>query len=485
LKKIVLGALALCGACSLRSLDHLESGSAVGGSAAGGETGGSLGSASGSANGGALANGGVAGTAAGGVSEAGRDPGMADAGAAGMPPELPDCEDGQVTVDETDRDCGGRTCGPCEAEMKCVTGSDCQSAICTNQICQPPTCTDLALNGTETDLNCGGGCPACINGQHCAVSSDCASESCQESVCVTPSCSDDVLQDGCPLLADNTPYAFSPSHALTKCVDDDNQSVADGNGMVLYDCKLEIHRTFWTMAQPDGYFALRNALSGKCLHVRGASKVDGATVEQRSCSLVPEQLWKPTRVSSSLMQLTAKHSGLVLDVAGDRVANDSLGIVQGLAGNSADKLWHAQKRAAAAFIALSPYDDQTIRLRHSDSAVTVTDDDAASAHWKVIPGLADVTGVSFQSRDEPGRYLRHAGFRMWADKNDGSTVFKRDATFRYASPFIGTTSLSRGLESFNYSGRFLLRTGDNTVTLSQSDTTDAYKNGATWWIGAR
>lgn len=479
MNRAALVGLALCGACSLRSLDYLDVGAAVGNGAAGGGLGGSVPSTAGSANGG------VSGNAGAGVSQAGSEPGPAEAGAGGMPPELPDCGDGQTTVDETDRDCGGRTCAPCEDEKKCVTGSDCQSAICTNQICQPPTCADLALNGTETDHNCGGGCPGCQNGQHCAVNADCASKSCQESVCVTPSCSEDVLQDGCPLLADNTPYAFSPSHSPKKCIDDENQSVAEGTAMVLYDCESALHRTFWTMAQPDGYFALRNALSGKCLHVREGSLVDGAVVEQRSCSLVPEQLWKPSRVDSTLMQLTAKHSGLVLDVAGDRVSADLQGIVQSLAGTTSDKRWHAQKRSSAAYLALSPYGDPTIRLRHGDSSVTVTNDDAASAHWKVMPGLADITAVSFQSRDEPGRYLRHAGFRVWADKNDGSTVFKKDATFRYSSPFIDSGVLSHGLESFNYPGRFMLRTSDNRVTLPQAATTDEYKSGATWWIGAR
>lgn len=479
MKRAALLGLALCGACSLRSLDYLEAGSVGGSDAAGGETGGKPASMGGSTSTG------VAGVSAGGVNDGGGEPSMGEAGAGGMSPEVPDCNDGQATVDETDSDCGGRTCAPCESDKKCVTGTDCQSAICTNQICQPPTCTDLAVNGSETDLNCGGTCPACIDGKHCSKSSDCASKSCQDNVCVTPSCSDEVLQDGCPLLADNTPYAFSPSHAPTKCVDDDKQSVAEGTGMLLYDCKAELHRTFWTMAQPDGYFALRNALSGKCLHVRDASKADGATVEQRSCSLVPEQLWKPSRVDASLMQLTAKHSGLVLDVAGDSVPNDFQGIVQGSPGKSPDKLWHAEKRSAAAFLALSPFDDQTIRIRHDGSTVTVTNDDGSNAHWKVVPGLADITGISLQSRGEPGRYLRHAGFRVWADKNDGSTVFQKDATFRYTNPFVGTQALSRSFQSLNYSSRYWLRTTDNTVTLPPAETTDAYKNGATWWIAAR
>lgn len=40
------------------------------------------------------------------------------------------------------------------------------------------TCTDDKTNGTETDLNCGGECPACDDGQACLAHADCKSGSC-------------------------------------------------------------------------------------------------------------------------------------------------------------------------------------------------------------------------------------------------------------------------------------------------------------------
>jgi hypothetical protein len=92
--------------------------------------------------------------------------------------------------------------------------------------------------------------------------------------------------------------------------------------------------------------------------------------------------------------------------------------------------------------------------------------------------------VSFESRDEPGRFLRHAGFRVWADKNDGTTLFKRDASFRYVVPFNGSSALARGLESQNYSGRYLRHTG-STISLVADDNSPEFEGEATWWLGAR
>jgi hypothetical protein len=43
----------------------------------------------------------------------------------------------------------------------------------------PAGCTDQTKNGTETDVDCGGGvCPACVAGLKCVTATDCASEIC-------------------------------------------------------------------------------------------------------------------------------------------------------------------------------------------------------------------------------------------------------------------------------------------------------------------
>ncbi|RYZ06390.1 MAG: hypothetical protein EOO73_15530 [Myxococcales bacterium] len=470
----------LLGGCSLHSLDYLEAG---GGGLAGVSGGGS---SAGAAASGASAS--VGGASSGSSNEGGEPssggssgPGGGSGGEVASPP---DCTDSLTTSDETDVDCGGRTCAPCTADQACVTGTDCESAICTNQVCQAPSCYDLALNGDESDKNCGGSCPKCAAGMHCDADEDCATGKCQDGMCVSATCVEGVLASGCPLLVDNTPYSFSPSHAPSKCLDDSALSVENGTPMLIWGCRQELQQTFWAVDHLDGFFALRSAISGKCLQVRGSSEVDGAFIEQFTCDFTPSQLWKPVRVDDALMRLSSQLTGFYLDVAGNNVASDGQEVTQSEAGDSADTRWRVTKRTAASYVTFSPYANKAVRIRHDDSTAEVTTADDEDSHWKVVPGLYDASLVSFQARDDPGRYLRHAAWRLWADNNDGSTQFMRDATFRFRNPLVGSNLLSKSFESINYPGYFWVREG-STAALRQQQDSAAFKESATWWLVER
>ena len=341
----------------------------------------------------------------------------------------------------------------------------------------------MALNGSETDLNCGGSCPPCAQGGHCTLSNDCSTKNCSAGVCESGTCIEGVLREGCPLLVDNTPYSLSPGKALTNCVDDDQDSVADGNALRLHACKSELRQTFWAVERAGGYFAFRSALSGKCLHVRGASKAGGAVIEQSTCSFASDQLWKPSLIDSSVMALTSRSSGLSLNVANDKAGQDGQGLIQGQSDDSADTEWRVTRRSAASYVTFSPYGELGIRIAHKAEIATLAADDRTNAQWVVVPGLAEAAMVSFQSRNDPGRYLRHASFRLWSDTNDGTDAFKRDATFRYSQPFVGANLLDIALESSNFPGRYWTRDGAN-ISLSTVDTTD-FKNNATWRLNGR
>ena len=46
------------------------------------------------------------------------------------------------------------------------------------------TCADAIKNGTETDVDCGGGlCPGCAAGKACLAASDCLSAVCTKGLC--------------------------------------------------------------------------------------------------------------------------------------------------------------------------------------------------------------------------------------------------------------------------------------------------------------
>jgi non-reducing end alpha-L-arabinofuranosidase len=92
--------------------------------------------------------------------------------------------------------------------------------------------------------------------------------------------------------------------------------------------------------------------------------------------------------------------------------------------------------------------------------------------------------VSFQSRDDPGRYLRHGNSQIWSDTSDGSDQFKLDATFELAAPLVGSDATTKSLRSFNSTTQRMLRSEASVVLGTFIDST-AYKEAATWWLAAR
>ncbi|MFC1648786.1 hypothetical protein ACFL1B_04985, partial [Nanoarchaeota archaeon] len=78
----------------------------------------------------------------------------------------PTCLNTQLDSDETDVDCGG-ACPACIDGMACEGDADCQSFNCLNNVCAAPTCWDGKHNGDESDVDCGGSCYACINQGQC------------------------------------------------------------------------------------------------------------------------------------------------------------------------------------------------------------------------------------------------------------------------------------------------------------------------------
>ncbi len=108
----------------------------------------------------------------------------------------PTCSDMLENGSETDVDCGGGTCPDCGPGQGCLVANDCTTGICTGNLCQSPSCTDTIENGSETDVDCGGGtCPDCNPGQGCFVGNDCTSGVCTAGFCQSPSCSD-LVQNG-------------------------------------------------------------------------------------------------------------------------------------------------------------------------------------------------------------------------------------------------------------------------------------------------
>ncbi len=99
-----------------------------------------------------------------------------DAGAnsSDAPPPRPNCDDQFENGDETDVDCGG-SCPACPVDASCNGHPDCESGSCRAGNCQPATCGDGTMNGDEAGVDCGGQCES--SGRSCSVDTvpcDCA-----------------------------------------------------------------------------------------------------------------------------------------------------------------------------------------------------------------------------------------------------------------------------------------------------------------------
>ena len=105
------------------------------------------------------------------------------------------CSDNERNGNETDVDCGG-SCSGCANGLNCASNADCQSAYCDGGTCaESPdeTCVDNTQNQDETDVDCGGNvCTPCDIGDSCLVHSDCSSGNCDNEICAdAPGCVDD------------------------------------------------------------------------------------------------------------------------------------------------------------------------------------------------------------------------------------------------------------------------------------------------------
>jgi hypothetical protein len=90
------------------------------------------------------------------------------------------------------------------------------------------------------------------------------------------------------------------------------------------------------------------------------------------------------------------------------------------------------------------------------------------ATFEVVPGLADPTCRSFRAQD--GRYLRHLSWRLRLSQDEGTGLFRADATF---CPRAGSTPGSVSLSSANYPDAFLRHRG-NELWVDWPDGTAAF-----------
>lgn len=108
------------------------------------------------------------------------------------------CIDGALNGSESDYDCGGSQCQRCSPGQTCEGASDCRSSVCLGGKCQGATHNDGVKNGDETGKDCGcAECPLkCQDGDGCKSPNDCLSGVCYGGFCLKPTCLDGTRNGG-------------------------------------------------------------------------------------------------------------------------------------------------------------------------------------------------------------------------------------------------------------------------------------------------
>ncbi|MGI5239782.1 sigma-70 family RNA polymerase sigma factor [Dactylosporangium sp. CA-139066] len=110
--------------------------------------------------------------------------------------------------------------------------------------------------------------------------------------------------------------------------------------------------------------------------------------------------------------------------------------------------------------------------------VLVTADAAPArqrATFEAVPGLANADCYSLRAAD--GRYLRHASWRLRLSRDEGTQLFRGDATFCPLGPGNGDVLL----ESSNYRGYFIHCEGDQ-LWVQQADGTAQFRADSTFRV---
>ncbi|MEU7488674.1 AbfB domain-containing protein [Streptomyces sp. NPDC042319] len=130
-------------------------------------------------------------------------------------------------------------------------------------------------------------------------------------------------------------------------------------------------------------------------------------------------------------------------------------------------------------------------VRHKDGAVFTEVVGSGSdgllkndATWKIVPGLANSTCYSFESRNYPGEYLRHREYRVYKEAGSGD-LYRADATF---CPVRGANGGVR-LSAYNFPDQYL-RHYDSELRLATPggthawDTPTLFTEDTTWTVEA-
>ncbi|QYR19243.1 glycoside hydrolase family 43 protein [Paenibacillus sp. sptzw28] len=127
---------------------------------------------------------------------------------------------------------------------------------------------------------------------------------------------------------------------------------------------------------------------------------------------------------------------------------------------------------------LESYNFQNYFVRHYDFQARIDQNVSPidDSRFRIVPGLASSSGISFESVNFPGYYLRHKNYVLVLEKPDGTSTFNSDATFKRVAG-LASSSGWVSYQSYNFPSRYIrhysnyLRIDPISTTLEKADAT--------------
>ncbi|MDF2454754.1 MAG: Alpha-L-arabinofuranosidase precursor [Cytophagaceae bacterium] len=207
------------------------------------------------------------------------------------------------------------------------------------------------------------------------------------------------------------------------------------------------------IATPDGYYSINAVKGGLALDVENCSSANGTSVRMWTPSGSDCQKWIIEQVSNGIYRIKSKKSGKVLDIQFGGTNNGAKLQIYDYLGN-AQQHFKLERLETNAPTSWESFNFAGHFIRHQNNRASIGKDvsPAEYGQWRMVPGLAG-KGISFQSVNVPGNYLRYNKGEAWSQPHNGSATFREEATF-YIRPGLADAS-KVSFESYNHPGQYL------------------------------
>lgn len=258
---------------------------------------------------------------------------------------------------------------------------------------------------------------------------------------------------GDQLIVDGADYKVVNA-ASGLCLDDAGGSMDWGNEMILWESN-GLETQSWNFANgPDGYTLVCN-FSGLALDNPNGSLTAGTRIVQWDKNYSTAQQWRLAPQGDGTFKIQNVASGLYLDTEGSSTQAHAY-VVQNHESSSATQTWTLERIFETVRLRSSNINDCHVYHDGAGNVLIANKTTAlpySSSLWRAVPGLADANGVSFESVDQPGYYLRHYEGKLIISQDDGSEIFKQDATWRMSAGLADPDGAS--FASYNISGTYM------------------------------